>query len=74
MAISSEEYEQALEAAERNLMARGGGTAVKRVSHTGATTTRETEFDKMSTTELKSHIRWLERKLGFGCSRKPLYP
>lgn len=74
MAISTEEYEAALDAAERHLLARGSGTAVRKIAHSGSTTSRESELDNMSIPQLKQHIAWLERKLGRGCSRKPIYP
>ena len=74
MALEKAEYEAALDAAERHLLARGSGVAVKRISHTGETTARESELDNMSIPQLKQHIAWLERKVGKGCSRRPIYP
>ena len=74
MAILTAEYEAALDEAVRHLLARGSGTAVKRVSHTGGTTSRESELDNMTITQLQAHIQWLERKVGTACKRTPLYP
>ena len=72
--ISNEEYEQALEAAERHLLARGSGKAVSKIGHAGSVS-RDAEFHNMSIKDLKDHIRWLERKLGRGTTtRSPMYP
>lgn len=74
MAITTEEWEAALEAAQRRLLEFGSTGIVKRVSHSGDTTSRDAEFDNMTLPQLKQHIAWLERKLGRGCARTPLNP
>lgn len=74
MAILTAEYQTALDEAIRHLLARGSGTAVKRVSYTGGTTSRESELDNMTVGQLKAHIAWLERKVGGKRACGPLYP
>lgn len=74
MALEISEYQDALDEAERHLLARASGKAVQKVSHSGGVTSRETELALMTIPQLKQHIAWLERKVGKGCKRNPIYP
>ena len=78
MSLSTEEIaeiEAAIAAGRAVIRSRlSSGGAAQRISHTGGTTSREIEFNLMSSDEIRKEIRHLERELGRGCSRRPMYP
>jgi len=76
MAIKTEELETQLEKVERALMNFGAEQSVRRVSHNGASTSREVEyFAGLSRAELVRQKNYLLKQLGRpSCSNRPLYP
>lgn len=78
MTLSTEEIaeiEAAIAAGRRVIRSRlTSGHATQRISHAGGTTSRDAEFRVMSNDEIRKEIKFLERELGRGCTRRPLYP